>query len=564
MSDISTKLTYLNTTKQLLKTEINKINNVLDDNSTFRSYPQELFNGYLDVLNNGTDTLWNNLEKVSASGETPVLENVETAPIKMVLSGNTSQETTSGKNLQAPLSSSTTMNGITFTPIFEDGMLQYVNVNGTSTGVAYVDLPDINFSAGTYVMTGSPSGGSDSNYQQRFVTGTSNLGTDNGNGVSVTLNEATSCHVRIRIASGYTANNLKFYPMIRLSSITDGSYEPYTNGASPNPDYPQGVKVVKGENVVSVSGKNLFNNVVFKDSNIINANGEETYNSLGCIWEKIKVKPNTTYTLSYTSTDYSFSQRISEYDSNNTFIQRNLTNSTPYTFTTNANTEYINLSGLKTDTNIMIEQNSQATPYVPYSKTDYPINLGDIELCKINTYKDYFHKDNGKWYVHKEIGKVVLDGSESWEFASKSDTPTPRSVILLSSYIDFQSLIYYSNYFTNDDENTSNRLRFYVQQSTYRKDIYLSLDNEIVGISSNDNNATRLRKIKTWLSTHNTIVYYILATPTEEEITNSTLIEQLEAIYKAKSVKDKTYITQTNEELPFILDVEAIKEYEVI
>lgn len=30
-----------------------------------------------------------------------------------------------------------------------------------------------------------------------------------------------------------------------------------------------------------------------------------------------------------------------------------------------------------------------------------------------------------------------------------------------------------------------------------------------------------------------------------------------------KSVKDKTYITQTNDGLPFILDVEAIKEYSV-
>ena len=76
-------------------------------------------------------------------------------------------------------------------------------------------------------------------------------------------------------------------------------------------------------------------------------------------------------------------------------------------------------------------------------------------------------------------------------------------------------------------------------------------------------NITEVADFKTWLSTHNTIVYYVLATPTETEITNSTLIEQLEAISKAKSVKDKTYITQTNDELPFILDVEAIKEYEV-
>jgi hypothetical protein len=76
-------------------------------------------------------------------------------------------------------------------------------------------------------------------------------------------------------------------------------------------------------------------------------------------------------------------------------------------------------------------------------------------------------------------------------------------------------------------------------------------------------NLSTIDDIKNWLSNNNVTLYYVLATPTEEEITNTTLIEQLEAISKAKSVKDKTYITQTNEELPFILDVEAIKEYEV-
>ena len=94
MGTIAQKLEYLNDTRLLLKDNINKINNVLDDNSTFRSYPQELFNGYLDILNNGTDTLWNNLEKVSQTGTEAVLENVETAPIKMVLNGNTSQDGT--------------------------------------------------------------------------------------------------------------------------------------------------------------------------------------------------------------------------------------------------------------------------------------------------------------------------------------------------------------------------------------------------------------------------------------------------------------------------------------
>ena len=42
---------------------------------------------------------------------------------------------------------------------------------------------------------------------------------------------------------------------------------------------------------------------------------------------------------------------------------------------------------------------------------------------------------------------------------------------------------------------------------------------------------TDLNDFKTWLSTHNTTVYYALATPTDTEITDSELIEQLNHIY---------------------------------
>ena len=555
------KFNYAFGTKDLLKTEINKINNVLDDNSTFRSYPQELFNGYLDILNNGTDTLWNNLEKVSQTGTEVVLENVETAPIKMVLSGNTSQETTSGKNLQAPLSSSTTMNGVTFTPIFEDGMLQYVNVNGTSTSVAYVDLPDINFSAGTYVMTGSPSGGSDSNYQQRFVTGTSNLGTDNGNGVSVTLNEATSCHVRIRIASGYTANNLKFYPMVRLSSVTDATYEPYTNGASPSPDYPQEVKVVKGENVVSVQGKNLFDISQKINTNIKEDGTEIVSSGINNSSNYIEVEEGQSYVYSF-DLDYSVAiLRIHGYNAGKEWVEQlwggtiGTGNKHSYQITIPTGKKYVRFTfrvANPEETNIQFEQGSTATPYVPYSKTDYPINLGDIELCKINTYKDYFHKDSGKWYVHKAIGKKILDGSERWATQASwnyENTSVYHSGIQNAT----NSSVLISNYFTYNAISYSKDING-IMQIVWGTNLLLRINNSI---------APTVEDFKTWLSTHNTIVYYVLATPTETEITNTTLIEQLEAISNAKSVKDKTYITQTNEELPFILDVEAIKEYEV-
>ena len=64
-----------------------------------------------------------------------------------------------------------------------------------------------------------------------------------------------------------------------------------------------------------------------------------------------------------------------------------------------------------------------------------------------------------------------------------------------------------------------------------------------------------------WLSTHNTTVYYALANPTTTEITNQTLIDQLEALAGADTYNEKTYIkvTATEHNLPALLKVEAYK-----
>ena len=39
-----------------------------------------------------------------------------------------------------------------------------------------------------------------------------------------------------------------------------------------------------------------------------------------------------------------------------------------------------------------------------------------------------------------------------------------------------------------------------------------------------------LQDFQTWLTTHEMLLYYVLATPTNTEITDTTLIEQLEAL----------------------------------
>ena len=72
-----------------------------------------------------------------------------------------------------------------------------------------------------------------------------------------------------------------------------------------------------------------------------------------------------------------------------------------------------------------------------------------------------------------------------------------------------------------------------------------------------DDNFDNVVDFTTWLSTHNLIVYYVLATPTDIEITDTTLISQLEAI--KYSYDNTTNISQTNADLPFIISASALK-----
>jgi hypothetical protein len=44
----------------------------------------------------------------------------------------------------------------------------------------------------------------------------------------------------------------------------------------------------------------------------------------------------------------------------------------------------------------------------------YTFDLGNIELNKIGDYQDRIYKDNGKWYVEKNIEKIDMSTITSW------------------------------------------------------------------------------------------------------------------------------------------------------
>lgn len=150
-----------------------------------------------------------------------------------------------------------------------------------------------------------------------------------------------------------------------------------------NPDNFKNEEIVVG----SIRSKNMFdkNNVIVGYR--FGSDGALLADSSYSASQYIKVKANTTYTISRTGTNGS--SCVCLYQSNGTFISRTFLNTmTSYTFTTTQETAYIKVAEL---TNILgsfqLEEGSTATNYMPYQNLDNMENYSTGETV-IGTWID--------------------------------------------------------------------------------------------------------------------------------------------------------------------------------
>ena len=524
----------------------------------------------LQEENNYLNSIIDQLPKVTGSGTNVTLNNTIEGKLGLELgSSELEQETTTGKNkLQYTLETLKsingvgtwnnnvyTRNGITFT--INDDLS--INVNGTATAACYIILNNsLSLTNGTeYILSGCPASGGVSSYSLRLYTGSSY---ESEVGTGKTFTYSSQDLVRINIFNGITINNLTFYPMIRLSSVSDNTYEKPTFGPSPNPSYPQQIHTISGDNEIVVCGKNLIS--VRTNDLFINAYQDyiqTTSNVYGCIG---KVKPNTTYTLKRYGGNRFNVVTTKDYPKNRTPIVSRIigsTQETEITFTTGENDNYIfcYYSNESANVNVQLEVGNTATTYEPYQEQVKEINLGNLELCEIGDYKDEFYLAtssdtglvSGKWYLKKNIGKVVLDGSEDEEWAIEQ-TGTENWYYSLRYADIFPANNYLlSNYYLRaqgiSSANTIQGLSHIVGSTQWYIRIRYGTEDTV------DN-------YKTWLSTHNLIDYYPLATPTYT-LLNNTLQTQLNNINKLlKSYNGQTNLSQENNDLEFNMNASAL------
>ena len=336
----------------------------------------------------------------------------------------------------------------------------------------------------------------------------------------------------------YTINNIQVEEGSKINSYSPFNTTPIE--MCKIGDYQDTFKRSTGKNLVNIVSTNQ---IVYSNSynNFTLNNGVVTTTGNTLVGFKAKVEPNTQYTLHANKTGSEgtntlrtreYSQEPTDWDTN--FVVQNSSSyasgSATINFTTDSTTQWLLVviyssgSG-NVISNIQLEKNSLATSYEPYGY--------------------------GKWYKYGMIGKVVLDGSEDWSYNStsayfrcgydyKGFTPLDSAILEYCNYFKQGS----TTWGTFRDDTTHSQFYRLISTGTYKINI------RHIGYTTTDD-------FENWLSTHNTIVYYPLATPIGQSIPDS-LAKQLDDIYVALSHQTQTNISQTNNDLPFVIDAQTL------
>ena len=358
-----------------------------------------------------------------------------------------------------------------------------------------------------------------------------------------------------------TLNNTKLAKMIlELGGNTSQDGEP-------TPDTPVEVEVVTGENTVVVQNRNVWNEEWEVGS--YNSSGE-AQSSSNTIRNKypIKVKPNTNY---YFYKGFDNSGRICWYDESMNFISTS-TSAWGTTKTSPANAYFVNISTAITYGNsyrndICVNQSDNLNgTYTAHAEQDYIINLGSLELANISTYKDFiFHNIpsnpyydstliNGAWYKRAYLLKYVVTSSSTfgtteldtvYRFRKQNVTGIGASTATNSKCNILDTVI--ASYSDSTQSYYSDGVNEW---------LVFKINKEILNTYPGE---TIIAKLQAYVADKGNIIFWLpLATPTNTPITDTTLINQLNAIEEAMSYDEQTNISQTNADLPFIITSAAL------
>ena len=193
-------------------------------------------------------------------------------------------------------------NGVTFTVLTDsDGNVTGIKANGTASVTLSFVICNVTYSSGSFYLKGlTDYGNGSSRFNLRLTSGGTTISdyfSESGTEFSVT--ESTTFLCAINVYGGYTCSNLMFYPMVRLSSVSDTTFEKWSN-ICPITGYTECSVDDVGKNLWG--GEKLANDILdtFPYSTQDTTNKTVTYAAWNVDGKTLPFnafKPNTRYTI---------------------------------------------------------------------------------------------------------------------------------------------------------------------------------------------------------------------------------------------------------------------------
>ena len=309
---------------------------------------------------------------------------------------------------------------------------------------------------------------------------------------------------------------------------------------TPTPDAPIPVKTVTGDNNVVIQNKNLLiireRSANLGITSTLNNDGSMTTQGTATASGNAFITPTINseikagdYTLSISSPINKRIRFYVTYQDNTTQTSFINIGETSTRLTLTKDVKSYNLVVVVNNGDIVnftviyqLEKGSTATNCVAHKSQTYTIHLSNLELAEIGDNRDEIDVENKK--IIKKIGKVVLNGSETW-------STSLNTFRVGKSYIDNMEAL--------DTNLISNQYTFVNVETLEIGQAHIGAANIIFKF---DDGTMSVNDFKTWLASNNLIIYYLLPEPVETPITDTTLIADLNSLYNDAV----TYEGQTN------------------
>ena len=281
-------------------------------------------------------------------------DSAEAKITELKISGNSKQETRSGKNKIEITKTTTTVNGCTHT--IKDGT---DTLSGTSTAWANLIIYSFTGDGKTYTLSGSPTSSKNIFISAHDNTQNKDLAiSKNGSTGTFIAPSGNSIDIIICVGSNITLENELFKPQLELGSTAT---ELEQGGASPSPDYLSEVESC-GDNINLFDKNDITNNTSI---DVRNGNSYTDNNSFSTNFIKINgITELCCNGLSDTSKLWG-----AIYDENKSYIKGINTTNGIFNETNLSGATYIRLGLLKTYLDTMkLEKGKVATPYSPYGQ----------------------------------------------------------------------------------------------------------------------------------------------------------------------------------------------------